>query len=380
MHGLLEAIWELLLVDLEVLGVLGLLVRQAVVLAGRVEGRHELMDGLGRTRWAGKVRATGHTGGHPVFIIPLEPGNRGFGPTPAAAAPGPPGTRSVAGVSACPRTATTQYSVLSTDPAMQEPIHPPVSYEDFSFALDPAVSNVFPSPPPLPSSADLFSPSETTDLLGFLDTFGFDVDDIYAPLPLPERQHDIDGFPPEQDVPMTLQSALDMSMADKGKGVVRGTPAQAQAQPGKSQSTRPSRSSRKASAATAAPAVLAQPAAASAEIDDGKPKQLLSTPQKRLNHIMSEQKRRNAIRDGYVQLTALLAPAGAPPGTGMPTRGRPKGSGTRGNGRGGGRGGFKGKSGILFRAVEYIHWLEEGRGALVEEVLKVEAAAGIHHS
>ncbi|KAH9849282.1 hypothetical protein C2E23DRAFT_840623 [Lenzites betulinus] len=85
---------------------------------------------------------------------------------------------------------------------------------------------------------------------------------------------------------------------------------------------------------------------------------------------MSEQKRRNAIRDGYLQLTTLLAPAGAPPGSGMPTRGRPKGSGGRGRGT-------KGKSGILFRAREYIRWLEEGRAALLEEVAKAEAAAGI---
>lgn len=87
---------------------------------------------------------------------------------------------------------------------------------------------------------------------------------------------------------------------------------------------------------------------------------------------MSEQKRRNAIREGYAQLTTLLAPAGAPPGTGMPTRGRPKGSGSRGKGRPG-----QGKSGVLLRAVEYCRWLEEGRDALTEEVRRVEAAAGI---
>jgi hypothetical protein len=103
-------------------------------------------------------------------------------------------------------------------------------------------------------------------------------------------------------------------------------------------------------------------------------KPLLSTPQKRLNHIMSEQKRRNAIRDGYAQLISLLAPAGSAHGIGMPTRGRPKGSGLRGKGQ------TKGKSGVLFRAVEYCRWLEEGRDALREEVLRVEAAAGIHHS
>lgn len=87
---------------------------------------------------------------------------------------------------------------------------------------------------------------------------------------------------------------------------------------------------------------------------------------------MSEQKRRNAIRDGYAQLIALLSPAGAPHGIDMPTRGRPKGSGLRGKGQ------TKGKSGVLFRAVEYVRWLEEGRDALRAEVLRVEAAAGPH--
>jgi len=89
---------------------------------------------------------------------------------------------------------------------------------------------------------------------------------------------------------------------------------------------------------------------------------------------MSEQKRRNAIRDGYAQLIELLAPAGSPNRIGMPTRGRPKGSGLRGKGQ------TKGKSGVLFRAVEYCRWLEEGRDALHDEVLRMEAAAGIRHS
>ena len=260
---------------------------------------------------------------------------------------------------------------------MQEPIHPPASYEDFNFSLDPAVSNIFPSPPPLPPSADLFSPSETTDLLGFLDNFGFDLEDIYAPTPaFPERQPETESQTAHQDAPMTLQSALVMSMAEKGKAVARDATTPGPTQPTKSQPSRPSRAARKSPNVPPQPPA---PAPSAADDDPSKPKQLLSTPQKRLNHIMSEQKRRNAIRDGYVQLTALLAPAGAPPGAGMPTRGRPKGSGVRGNGRSGGRGGFKGKSGILFRAVEYIHWLEEGREALLEEVLKAETAAGIHH-
>lgn len=107
-------------------------------------------------------------------------------------------------------------------------------------------------------------------------------------------------------------------------------------------------------------------------------KPLLSTPQKRLNHIMSEQKRRNAIRDGYAQLITLLAPEGSGPGLVMPTRGRPKGSGTKGKqAKGSESEGAKGKSGVLFRAVEYCQWLEEGRNALKQEVEKAEAAAGI---
>jgi hypothetical protein len=57
----------------------------------------------------------------------------------------------------------------------------------------------------------------------------------------------------------------------------------------------------------------------------------------------------------------------------MPTRGRPKGSSSHGKGK------TKGKSGVLFRAVEYVKWLEEGRDALLEEVLRAEAAAGIRH-
>lgn len=56
----------------------------------------------------------------------------------------------------------------------------------------------------------------------------------------------------------------------------------------------------------------------------------------------------------------------------MPTRGRPKGSGSHNKGQ------TKGKSGVLFRAVEYCRWLEEGRDALTAEVLRVEAAAGIN--
>lgn len=235
------------------------------------------------------------------------------------------------------------------------PLQPPVPFDDFTFAFDPALHDLFPTPPPLPSSADLFSASETTDLLGFLDNLNWDL------------QADIENVavnPSEQGADPAPPSLLAADPADD----LSSRPASAV------RSDHNNHIDSAQSPHATSPDALASSSAA-------RPKPLLSTPQKRLNHIMSEQKRRNAIRDGYVQLTALLAPAGAPPGAGMPTRGRPKGSGSRNGGRGNGKGAvaFKGKSGILFRAVEYVRWLEEGKDALLTEVLKVEAAAGIGH-
>ncbi|SRR5258707_1077243 len=216
---------------------------------------------------------------------------------------------------------------------------PPAPFTGFDFSFDPSLNGLFPPPPPLPPSAGLFSDSETTDLLGFLDNFNWEFD--APPLP-PESQQEeppishYDTSSSAQHYPLHLPSSV---------------------QPEESH-------------------IMSQqppsPLAPAPPTPRNKP--LLSSPQKRMNHIMSEQKRRNAIREGYAQLTTLLAPKGAPPGTGMPTRGRPKGSGGRGKGR------TKGKSGVLFRAAEYCHWLEEGIEALQEEVKLVEAAAGIRPS
>ncbi|KAH9982786.1 hypothetical protein BGW80DRAFT_45869 [Lactifluus volemus] len=218
------------------------------------------------------------------------------------------------------------------------PNQPPVPFTDFEFSFDPSLGGLFPPPPPLPPSAGLFSDSETTDIFGFLDNFNWEFD--APPPPSDHQQEQPPAFrydpPSSSQLPPPLQP-----------------PSQPPPEPQQPQ----------------LPLRLATSPAPAPPASRNKP--LLSSPQKRLNHIMSEQKRRNAIREGYAQLTTLLAPRGAPPGTGMPTRGRPKGSGGRGKGR------TKGKSGVLFRAVEYCHWLEEGIEALKEEVKRVEAAAGI---
>ncbi|PVG01961.1 hypothetical protein CPB86DRAFT_780838 [Serendipita vermifera] len=105
---------------------------------------------------------------------------------------------------------------------------------------------------------------------------------------------------------------------------------------------------------------------------DFRPKPLLSAPQKRMNHVKSEKRRRDTIRDGYLTLTKLLSPSD--PGAeqlAIPRRGRPKGSGRTTTGKKTG----KGKSGVLFRAVEYIHFMEEHCEALERECERLEKLA-----
>jgi hypothetical protein len=261
---------------------------------------------------------------------------------------------------------------------------------DFDFNFDPAL---FPPPPPLPSSGDLFSPSETSDLLGFLQGFDYDIEaDPSAFTPEQALQHQMDTLmtphlhrsPPPYTNPH-LNTAPEPSPARGSFGrsspsasVGQEEPASGAARTGRTQPVRAVRqtgttpatassSSSSSSMPGAAPA-QPQPQGPAGNEDGNKP--LLSTPQKRLNHIMSEQKRRNAIRDGYAQLISLIAPAGSAHSIAMPSRGRPKGSGGR-------KGKTQGKSGVLFRAVEYVRFLEEGRDALLEEVLRLEALAGI---
>ena len=247
---------------------------------------------------------------------------------------------------------------------------PPAPFADFDFTFDPSIvgADFFPAPPPppplaLPSSADLFSQSETTDLLGFLDGFNweFDADPLLGAYELPE--HDLP--PPPSPLRALPPYTNPHTHAEPEPSAARVTRSASTSSAAPSTARKPRPPARKPRAPSPSPGADTLGGA------NSRAKPLLSTPQKRLNHIMSEQKRRNAIRDGYAQLIALLAPAGAP-GLGMPTRGRPKGSGARGKGAQ-----TKGKSGVLFRAVEYVKWLEEGRDALVREVQRAEAAAGI---
>ncbi|KAF9245914.1 hypothetical protein BU15DRAFT_85572 [Melanogaster broomeanus] len=239
------------------------------------------------------------------------------------------------------------------------PPQPPVPFADFEYAFDLTLSNLFsPTSIPLPSSADLFSPSETTDLLGFLDNFNWD----FEPDP---SLNDVSNPPRIPCVPVHSSSSASSPLADNVPPLHPDPLPDPFNRPTGGHYTARGRRADSTCAPAAKRKATSEPRQTTA-----RAKALLSTPQKRLNHIMSEQKRRNAIRDGYAQLISLIAPAGTQT-IDLPSRGRPKGSSTRSQGQ------TKGKSGVLFRAVEYCKWLEEGRDALKQEVLLLEAAAGI---
>ncbi|CAK5264829.1 unnamed protein product [Mycena citricolor] len=262
-------------------------------------------------------------------------------------------------------------------------LSPPPPFPDFDFSYD---SASFPNAPPLPPSADLFSTAETTDIFGFLDNFGdFGVSwDLEQTLPQPQYRPQPYSNPHLPDVvpdasPTTSGRPQRPTRASSLRKQPKRTPASASSDfPSRQESETPSNTSESSRSLPTPPPpshehLPSHSAAAASPSSARNTKPLLSMPQKRLNHIMSEQKRRNAIRDGYSQLITLLAPSDGGPMLGMPQRGRPKGSGNRNKGKGQ----SKGKSGVLFRAVEYVKWLEEGRQALHAEVLRVEAAAGL---
>ncbi|TFK56766.1 hypothetical protein OE88DRAFT_1598698, partial [Heliocybe sulcata] len=237
-------------------------------------------------------------------------------------------------------------------------------FADFDFSFDPGLPNLFPPPPPLPPSAGLFSPSETTDLFGFLDNFNFDLEGTDALFTDNATANNAAGpgfaeflEPPYPNQPSTSQPPYG--------GQVSNEPAHHHASEPYHFNGRDGPSRRSSSQSVTPPASATSPQSTNDAQANLRAKTLLSSPQKRLNHIMSEQKRRNAIRDGYAQLIALLAPEGSSVTIGMPTRGRPKGSGSRAKGR------SQGKSGVLFRAVEYCKFLEDGTNALRAEVLRL---------
>ncbi|KAF8578753.1 hypothetical protein K439DRAFT_1663582 [Ramaria rubella] len=232
-------------------------------------------------------------------------------------------------------------------------LHPPVPYSDFTINF-PSGDSLFNGAGLLPglSSSDstLLSSDESSSFFRFLDKFEWEFDPV-----LPH------GMPVFSPTPSGSDTAAPGSSHSPSHRTSR--PPQ---EPSPNRNTAPGSST---SSSSSPPAPPDPPH----HNHTTRTKPLLSTPQKRLNHIMSEQKRRNAIRDGYATLTNMLAPAGAPVGSGIPTRGRPKGSGARGKK---GSAGAKGKSGVLFRAVEYCKWLEESCDALRKEVERIEIAAG----
>ncbi|KAJ3936143.1 MAG: hypothetical protein NXY57DRAFT_1085054 [Lentinula lateritia] len=278
-------------------------------------------------------------------------------------------------------------------------LHPPIPYADHHFTFNPhlRLSNryhdmdFFDQPVPAEkSSSGLFTTRETDGLIRFFDEFDQNKVD--------QTPWDVKPEPVEQDV--AWYGMDNMQQHEHGMSSNTSSYPSSHLDGNASRSSPMNRTpsvqfahlnlsdvppsslnySRRASLPSGSLVNHTHHASHISELPLPRTKPLLSTPQKRLNHIMSEQKRRNAIRDGYAQLIALLAgPEGSHSVLVMPTRGRPKGSGAKGKQAKNGNEieGAKGKSGVLYRAVEYCHWLEEGRDALKEEVERLEAAAGI---
>lgn len=120
------------------------------------------------------------------------------------------------------------------------------------------------------------------------------------------------------------------------------------------------------------------PSASSAAASKAVRKTLLSEPQKRWNHIQSEQRRRTVIKENFSTLETLVAAdkryKGPHPTLPVPldANGKPK-KGVKAKSLRG-----KGKMGTLFRAAEFIAYLEEGVGALSIEVEQLEDAVAKH--
>ncbi|KIY61778.1 hypothetical protein CYLTODRAFT_405249 [Cylindrobasidium torrendii FP15055 ss-10] len=228
----------------------------------------------------------------------------------------------------------------------------------------------FPPPPPLPSSADLFSDQEAGQVFNFLDAFASDAVDPFASFqqsqPQQEQQQQNGNYGSGSGTNEFFGGGQRWELSGPFDSQGYHHPPQQRQQ--QQHYAQPSYTAEHPASdfmghvnhhqylsLPTSPTTANTPATQGGGGKEVQPKALLSTPQKRLNHIMSEQKRRNAIRDAYAQLIHLLGdPAGA-----MPTRGRPKGRAGKNT---------KGKSGVLFRAVEYIKWLEVNRDALKEEV------------
>lgn len=150
----------------------------------------------------------------------------------------------------------------------------------------------------------------------------------------------------------------------------------------------------------------------------GNKRELLTESEKRQNHILSEQRRRNYIREGFKELVVLLDDGrslgaralGLSSGFGSgvedeglddrtdveedddilavgrkkpPKKAKKVGpNGTRARGKGRGRGGSAGggagsKSAVLFQAVDLIRWLNGKNEALTRQCEELEKLAGI---
>lgn len=253
----------------------------------------------------------------------------------------------------------------------------------------------FGPPPPTDSGNTLWTGDEQADFFGFLNQFEapWEFNPVLpGDMPAYPGDHtmtyDGDAFDPRSvahdasegnrhSLRDILASASNSSIPSSSSTVV---PARSPSRSGSPSRLNPSRTS------SSGGATLDKPIKRSESLDsqstwpvsassNNQSKATLSAPQKRLNHVKSEKRRRDTIRDGYLTLTKLLSPPNSQHlAIPVPRRGRPKGSGRAANGSVKKEG--KGKSGVLFRAVEYVRFLEEDVRGLEEEIRRLEELEG----
>lgn len=277
------------------------------------------------------------------------------------------------------------------------PVPPPVPYQQFEYNFPTSFPEQLLPPDESSTANELFSASEHTNLLGFLDQFEWQFDPLLPsgvpaftaseaqPLPPGNIASSSNAITPRVGSPTTSHLSGSVFMPPHQAYASGATAYPPPQPPTPNQPTSQKYGQYSPSSAASVPPKQEEPDDGPVDTPDdgggerstgggnlmgGRPqKPVLSTPEKRVRHILSEQRRRNTIRDGYAALQGMLVAhtsAASRPVAPKPVRAR--GKGTRGRTRG------KGKSGVLFRAVEYVKWLEESVEDLVAEVERLEAA------
>lgn len=136
---------------------------------------------------------------------------------------------------------------------------------------------------------------------------------------------------------------------------------------------------------------LGTPAASETEEEQPKkkvkPRAALTADQKRVNHLESEKKRRDMIKDSFKQLVDIVTAGQAESGISIlgeesesseeEVKGKKKKGKTAGRGRRGEVFSGATKNRFIEQAIKYVEWIKEDTARLELQVLQAERAVGL---